>query len=256
MSIMDNGLSEKSIIVYNNDHPALISEEEKEKLFSSWLVDPKTEIFQNKKHFCFNSDTALLASFMNIHKGDRVLEIGTNNAALLVYADRFEPASLTGIEILEEPARLASWNLQRSANSPWKVICADIRKADLPSDGFDVILSNPPFFTMEESGYPKAQNLSLKKLGRIEANLNLEDLITESGRLLRSHGRFFMVHRPDRIMEILRLLDQNGFGLYRMGMAYDSRDRQAKSLLIEAIKDRKGKTIIEPEILLGISQPE
>ncbi len=248
---MDKGLNKQSVIIYDNDHPALIPDEEKEKLFSSWLVDPETEIFQHKKHFCFNSDTALLASFMNIHKGDRVLEIGTNNGALLVYADRFKPASLTGIEILEEPARLASYNLQRSAQSPWKVICSDIRKADLPSDGYHVILSNPPFFTMEESGFPKAQNLSLKKLGRIEANLNLEELIKEAGRLLRSQSRFFMVHRPDRIMEIMRLLDLNGFGLYRMGMAYDSRDRQAKSLFVEAIKDRKGKTIIEPEILLG-----
>ncbi len=237
-------------LIYSSESVPAFSETEKEQLRQCWLIDPSCPLFQNPKHFCFNTDTALLAQFMKIHQNDRVLEIGCNNGALLLYADRYQPSSLTGVEILEEPARLAAYNLSAFARSSWQIVQADICGCASDLGKFDVILSNPPFFTLEESGFPKVNDLDLRKLGRIEANLRLDALIAAASDLLRSSGRLFLVHRPDRLMEILRTLDQNGFGLHRIGFVYDRRDRQCKSLLIEAVLDRNCRTLIEKEILI------
>ncbi|WP_304683337.1 tRNA1(Val) (adenine(37)-N6)-methyltransferase [Ileibacterium valens] len=239
------------IEIFDPEHPVQLCQDEKKNLRRSWLIEPEYFVDQNRKHFCFNSDTSLLAEFIRLYQGERFLEIGCNNAALLVYVSKYNPAVLHGIEILKEPARLAAHNLQAHHLKDWMIFCQDIRQFNPGSDQYDVIASNPPFFSLEESGYPDINNLNHKKLGRIEVNLNLADLIQKSSQLLRSNGRFYLVHRPERIMEIMVLLDQNNLGLSRMGMVYDHRDSQCKSVLIEATKERKSRTVIEDLIWIG-----
>lgn len=201
---------------------------------------------QNPKEFCLNTDTVLLAQFIQVQPQDDILEIGTNNGALLVYLDQYPCKSLTGVEILESPAALARKNTA-SLKHPVQIINEDIRK--LEHEPVDLIISNPPFFTPEESGC--LEQLSMRQLGRVEINLNLEQLISNASRLLKSHGRFTFLHRPDRIYDIIRLLEDNNLGLRRLAFAYDVRDNQAKAVLVEAVKDFYPRVKVESPIWIG-----
>lgn len=109
-----------------------------------------------------------------------------------------------------------------------------------------MILSNPPFFEIREL-HPDTK-ITKRALGRFEINCTLEELISSAARLLKSNGRFYFVHRPDRIFEIFLMLGKYKFSVKRIQVAYDARSRGAKSLLVEAIKDGHTKTRIEDSV--------
>lgn len=212
-----------------------------------FFIDPDCRILQNKKHFCFNSDSVDLAKFVRIHAGDQVCEIGTNNGAILVYLDRFKPERLTGIEILEEPAQIAKENMKQLKNASYEIFCGSV--TDYPMVQFDVVLSNPPFFEMGdfEKKQLESGQFNSRQLARFEQNLDLAGLIEQASRLLRSYGRFYLVHRPERMVEAILEMDRHQLAPSRIQFVYDARDNQAKAVLIEAIKEGTSKAqILEP----------
>lgn len=203
---------------------------------SNWRQDyflhPDWKLWQDPDHFCFNTDTRLLAEFMRIQKGDHVLDIGTNNGALLLAADHGEPGMLSGVEILPEAAELARANAL-TFRHPCTIVQEDVRQ--LQMEEVDVIVCNPPYFPLKAL-HPDTKT-SLKIQARHEVNLTLDQLLQACHRLLKSHGRLFLVHRPSRLQEIMVELAAHHFAVARLAIAYDKRDGQAKSLLIEAIHE-------------------
>ena len=215
-----------------------------DKIREDYFIDPECRILQNKKHFCFNSDSTDLAKLCRVYPHDQVCEIGTNNGALLVYLDRFKPDYLCGIEILEEPATLARLNLDRSVSCEHEIFVGSVES--FRQTQFDLVLCNPPYFEL-----PEDQNfvstLSLRQQARFEKNLDLKTMIAQASRLLRSNGRFCFVHRPDRIAEAFVELNAANFAVSRLQIAYDRRDGQAKAILMEAIKEGNCRPqILEP----------
>lgn len=211
-----------------------------------YFLDPSCRLYQNPKHFCFNSDSFALAQFCRIHRGERILEIGTNNGALLVYLSRFLPQTLTGVEILEEPARLAACNLSRFVCGRWDLYAGSIE--DLEPGAYDVVLCNPPFFPVESLPAAQRNSLSMRQLGRFEKNLDLRTLCEQAARQLRSCGRFCLVHRPERLRDCLQAFEQNGLCLSRLQTVYDCSDGQAKAILLEAVRDGSCQPVIEPAL--------
>lgn len=211
-----------------------------DKLREDYLLDEDMKILQNPRHFCFNTDTRLLAQFMRIKPGEHVLDIGTNNGALLKAADRYRPGELIGVEILPEAAEVAMENA-RHFEHPVKIVQEDIRLFVHPC--VDVILANPPYFP-ESTSHPQTK-MTMRQLGRIEKNLTLPQLVYNASRLLKTNGRFYFVHRPNRLFEIMKVLQEYNFCLRRMAIAYDHRDNAPKSLLIEAVKGVQCDTILE-----------
>ena len=191
------------------------------------------DYFIDKEHFRFNTDTKLLAQFVRLKKQERILDIGTNNGAILVYLDQFDVKELVGVEILEETSKVAQKNADMFISHPVKIVNSPIQEYE--GSLFDVIVSNPPYFKMNANQQP--EQLNFRHLGRMEENLTLEQLVFHANRLLKSYGRFYMVHRPNRLNEINQVLYANHFSIRNLQFAYDHRDNQVKSVLIEAIKE-------------------
>lgn len=212
-----------------------------------YLKDPRIQVWQDPDDFCFNTDTALLASFMKIRPGERVLDIGTNNGVLLKAADLFRPGHLYGVEIREQAARLAEENRQfLEADST--IFCCPVQ--DLQLEPVDVVLSNPPFFEIRTVEKSRLEQMSPRDLGRFEVHLTLRQLCEQAARLCRSHGRFYLVHRPERLNEIMDCLHAAGFSVHRMALACDSRTQEPRSILLEGI--REGSTQVQMEKVLWI----
>lgn len=213
-----------------------------EGLRLDYILDPEYCFFQDPKQYCFNTDTVLLALFARIRPEETIMEIGTNNAALLRFLDRYPIKQAIGVEILPAAAEVARKNMETFFRHPARVILQDAKSLEL-DEPVDHILCNPPFFTLEESGLVIQDP---RQMGRVEYNLDLESMIQTASRLLGSNGRFTFLHRPDRMYETLQLLKQYHFGLKRFQVVYDRRNDLARSVLYECVKDFYPRTIVEP----------
>lgn len=211
-----------------------------------YFIDEDLKLYQHKDHFRFNTDTKLLAKLMKIKKNDVVLDIGTNNGALLLWADQYDVSKLIGVEVLKESSKIAKLNAETFFKHQTEIINKPVQEIHL--DQVDVIVSNPPYFTQSET-HPNTK-IDLRQYGRIEINLTLDELVSNVSRLLKSNGRFYMVHRPSRIHEILDTLSKYNLCAKTIGLAYDSRTMDCKSLLIEAIKESNCKCEILPPIMI------
>lgn len=217
-----------------------------EKLQLDYFINPNLKLYQHKDHFHTNTDTKILAQFVKIKKNDRVLDIGTNNGAILRYIDQFDVKELVGVEALEESYHIACLNAKTFFQHSYKIEHSKIQ--DYNDDLFDCIISNPPYF--QESATHKNTQITLRQMGRIEKNLTLEELIMHANRLLKSNGRFYFVHRPNRLNEIYALLLQYNFNVKTFQTFYDRRTNRIKSILIEAVKDSNCDCVILPSIEL------
>ena len=131
-------------------------------------MDENLKLYQDKEHFRFNTDTKLLAKFVHLKKQERILDIGTNNAALLVYFDQFNVKELVGVEILEETSKVAQKNADMFIKHPVKIVNQPIQRYEddlfeIPQENTDFIL-NRLNAKMDSKCFIKASDL-LKKEG-------------------------------------------------------------------------------------------
>ncbi len=211
-----------------------------------YLPGTNIHIYQHKGMFRMNTDTALLGNFMQIHEGERVLDIGTNNGALLLYAKEYNPGFLIGVDIQPKACELARKNIAYHNLKNARIIQGDIKSLIL--EKVDVIISNPPYFKV-----PNLQRVNENeaiRIARHEIHLTLQDLIHSVHQLLKDGGRFYLVHRSDRIIDIACALRAVNLEIKHIQFAYDEQKEHARSVLIEAVKNAKtGCTVLSPKII-------
>ena len=210
-----------------------LTEEARQNLRQDYLPKLKLPLWQRKDMFCMNTDTVLLGEQMVVRKGESVLDLGCNNGALLLYASRFSPGSLTGVDLLPQALALAAENMRINGLEA-ELICADL--AEFRHLPFDVIVCNPPYFATPD---PASINPNpFLATARHEAGCMLETLFAAGGRLLKDKGRFYLVHRADRLAQIIAALQNSPLTLREATLVFDRRTRQATAVIAEL---RKGK---------------
>lgn len=206
---------------------------------SSYSYDflPGTNIYyyQHPDMFHVNTDTALLGQFMHIRKKDTVMDIGTNNGALLLYAMRQIPQRLIGVEINQEACALAQYNLNILHHANAEIHCADILQ--FTHEPVSCIVCNPPYFQVgDEKQLNRNDHLAR---ARHETHLSLEALLKKIGTLLQDKGRLYMIHRGDRLIDLCVLCRSCQMEIKTIQIVYDANKHEARSVLIEAMKQGK-----------------
>ncbi len=208
-----------------------------------YIHDTDVYVYQRRDMFRINTDTSLLANFMKVNEGDKVLDIGTNNGALLAAAARFHPRYMYGIEIQQEACELAILNL-KGCDIPFEIINEDVKKVMMPK--VDVVVCNPPYFKVKENSHVNEKE-SLK-IARHECFLPFDDLCQKVAESLQEKGRFYFVHRADRIAELICILHKNRLFVKTIQFIYDKNKEEAIGVLIETIKDGGMHTHVLPNI--------
>lgn len=145
----------------------------------------------------------------------------------------FSPSSLTGVDLLPQALALAAENMRINGLEA-ELICADL--AEFRHLPFDVIVCNPPYFATPD---PASVNRNpFLATARHEAGCTLETLFAAGGRLLKDKGRFYLVHRADRLAQIIAALQNSPLTLREATLVFDRRTRQATAVIAEL---RKGK---------------
>ena len=208
-----------------------------------------TFIVQDEDSFKFSLDSILLPNFVTLNKTTKeILDIGTGNAPIPLILSKKTNAHITGVEIQESIYELALESVKiNKLESQIEIINADINdyRNILKEKKYDIIVSNPPYFKVSENSN---KNDSLyKTLARHEVSLTLENLIKISKSLLKTNGILALVHRPERLVDILYLMRQNNIEPKKIQFVYPKIGMQANILLIEGrLNGNPGLKVSDP----------
>ncbi len=162
------------------------------------------KIIQKDKAFRFGLDAVLLANFADVKKGNSVIDLGTGTGIIsILLAGKTEAKSIVGLEIQEDIAEMADRSVKMNClEDRVKIVCGDIKESvgRFGASSFDVVVSNPPYMNQ---GGGLINIRDTKAIARHEILCSLEDVVKSASKLLVSGGQFAMVHRPDRLADII-----------------------------------------------------
>ncbi len=207
------------------------------------------KIMQNTDWFSFSLDSFLLANFVEIHLKDKeILDLCCGNAPIPLILSTKTKAHITGVEIQKEVFELAKKSVEiNHKEQAITLINKNVLdlKEDFESDSFDVITMNPPYFKTSQKSVVNQD--SHKTIARHEVAITLEESLDIVRKLLKNDGRFAMVHRTERVVEILALLQKYHLEPKRIQFIYPKVNKESNLFLIEASKNGKiGVKLLPP----------
>lgn len=209
------------------------------------------EIIQSPGRFCFGMDAVLLSSFAKVKRGEMALDLGTGTGILPILTEaKNEGERYIGLEIQEESADMARRSvLHNHLENKIEIVTGDIKEAStiFGAASVHVITTNPPYMIGEHG--LKNENEALY-IARHEALCTLDDILRESARLLKPKGRFYMVHRPFRLPEILAKMAKYGIEPKRMRLVYPHVDKEPNMVLVEGMRGAKPRMQVEPPLIV------
>lgn len=208
-------------------------------------------IIQNTKNFCYGIDAVLLAGFARVKPGERVLDMGTGTGIIPILLKAKTPGEhFTGLEIQEESAQMARRSVvYNGLEKDIEIRTGDIREAAaiFGRASFSVVTCNPPYMT----GSHGLVNPHLPKaIARHEVLCTLEDVISQAARVLEPRGRFYMVHRPFRLAEIMGLMMKYQLEPKRMRLVYPYVDKEPNMVLIEGLLGGNPRITVEKPLIV------
>lgn len=209
------------------------------------------QIIQNPEKFCFGMDAVLLSGFAKAKKGERVLDMGTGTGIIPILMEaKTEAAELIGLEIQAESADMArrsvAWN---GLENKIQIVEGDIKEAAsiFGAASFDVVTCNPPYMI----GQHGIQNPDAPKaIARHEILCTLEDVIAQAAKLCKPGGRFYMVHRPFRLAEIITEMTKYRLEPKRMQLVYPFVDKEPNMVLIEGVRGGRSRMTVEKPLIV------
>ena len=208
-------------------------------------------IIQKKKGFCFGMDAVLLSGFAQVKEGEVAVDLGTGTGIIPILLEaKTKGKHFTGLEIQEEVAEMAGRSVRlNQLENRVDIVRGDIKEASrlFGKASFDVVTSNPPY--MNDNHGLKNPELP-KAIARHEVFCTLDDVCREASLLLKSGGRFYMVHRPHRLAEIITALKTYKLEPKRMKLVHPFADKEANMVLIEAVRGGKSMMKVEAPIIV------
>lgn len=210
------------------------------------------KIIQKNDGFCFGIDSVLLSDFAkNIKENSYVLDLGTGTGILgFLLCAKTKLKKITGIEIQKEIAEMASRSIKlNNLEEKFDILNYDIKELDkiLKLDSYDYVITNPPY---KKVGSGKVNENTVKLISRHEIEAKLEDFVKISAKLLKDKGKLYMVHRTERLADIIFEMRKYKIEPKRIKFVYSNRNCDSKLVLIEAVKNGKAFVKIEKPLYI------
>lgn len=221
---------------------------ENQEVINYLLAYNDLKIIQRKDMFNFSLDTVLLAHFCTINKDVKIIvDFGTNNAAIPLLLSRRTDKKIIGIEIQQEAVTLAKKNVELNhLDQQIEIIHGDINECVQKMDKVQLVVCNPPFFKVgERSNLNDNEYLTI---ARHEIKIDLESIIKAAARILDNKGRLAIVHRPERMIDILNYMQKYDIEPKRIRFVYPKMNRESHVLLVEGLYKGKKGIKIEPPL--------
>lgn len=214
------------------------------------LYDTGFKIYQSKDYFKFSLDSILLANFVEFNFTDKlVLDLCTGNAPVPIILSENKKIKIYGFELQKEIYELAVKSIKVNQIDNVEIINDDVKNSlnYFPGNNFDIVTCNPPYFKYTKNSIINENEI--KSIARHEIKITLEDIIKIATKQLKAKGKFYIVHRSDRLIEIINYLNKYNFGIKKLQFVYSSIDANSSMVLIEAKKDCKNDVkVLKPII--------
>lgn len=209
-------------------------------------------IFQDDEAFLFSLDSVILANFVSIRLTDKnIVDLCSGNAPIPMLLSFRTKANILGVELQKDIYDLGYESIvSNKMDKQISFVNYDIKNLlDVKYKGkYDVVTCNPPYFKYKEGSLIN-QNKN-KMIARHEVCTNLEEVIKISSYILKTNGTMALVHRPERLMEILFFMRKYNIEPKKMRFVYPKEDRDANMVLIEGSKNGKiGLRMLAPLII-------
>lgn len=209
------------------------------------------ELIQDPKKFCFGVDAVFLSDFVRIRPGENVLDLGTGNGIIpVLLSAKTEARHITGLEIQADTAEMARRSVAHNhLEDRIDIVTGDIKEAAelFKPAFFDVITTNPPYMLADHG----MRNLDdAKAIARHEVLCSLDDILRESMRLMQDKSRFYMIHRPFRLTEIMIKMHQYKIEPKRIRFVHPYIDKEPAMVLIEGVRGARPRVTVEPPLII------
>ena len=210
------------------------------------------KIIQNKTGFCFGIDSVLLSDFAKeIKENAKVLDLGTGTGIIAtLLCGKTKLKEIIGIEIQKEVYEMAKKGIQlNQLENRFKIINEDILNLEkiIEKNSIDAIVTNPPY---KKKGTGVKNEDKKKTISRHETTALLEDFILISQKLLKDKGEFYMVHRPERLVDILEIMRKYKIEPKILRFVYSNKNSEPQLVLIKGIKNARPFLKIEQNLYI------
>lgn len=212
------------------------------------LAKEGIRIYQDTDGFNFSLDSILLADFAGITaRTKKICDLCCGNAPIPLYLSLRTKAKIIGVEVQKHSFDLAVMSIKENGlEDRIQMICKNLKNIHKEiGHSFDLVTCNPPFFSL---GKHQINPNDAKAIARHEILASLEDIVCEASGLLNPKGRFALVHRPQRLLEILELFQKYHIEPKRLQFVYPKPNKECNHILIEGIKDgsKTGLRVLPP----------
>lgn len=207
------------------------------------------KIVQDTEYFKFSLDSVLLSDFVSIkNKNIKIIDLCTGNCPIPIILSRKVNKPIIGVELQKEIYDLAKKSIDiNKLNDKIEILNENVKnlKKIYESDTFDTITCNPPYFKYLKNS--KLTKNEIKSIARHEIEVNIDDIINISKYLLKNNGNLAIVHKTERLFEIIRKLENNNLKPKRIQLIYPKENSDSNLVLIEATKNgNEGIKVLKP----------
>lgn len=208
-------------------------------------------LIQDPGKFCFGIDAVLLSDFAEVRNGEQALDLGCGNGVIPILLEaKNQGKKYHGLELQKESADLAKRSVALNGlEEKIEITNGDIKEAAkiYKASSFSVITTNPPY--MIGGHGPKNENKALL-LARHEIACTIDDILKQSAALLKSKGRFYMIHRPFRLPELFIKMSSYNLEPKKMRLVHPYVNKEPNLVLIEGVKDAKPRLTVMPPLII------
>jgi len=204
------------------------------------------KIIQKTDGFCFGIDAVLLSDYVKVEKGSKIVDLGTGTGILpLLLSKKTKAAHISGIEIQPEIAEMAKRSVEyNKLGDRIQIVEGDFHKAVdwFGIQSFDAVVTNPPYRKVGTGLINPTDN---KAISRHEIHCTLESIISVSSKLLKDYGRFFMIHRPERLVDIFYYMREYRIEPKSIRLVHPKFGKPANLVLIYGLKYGNPQVTVE-----------
>lgn len=210
------------------------------------------KIYQDSDSFCFGTDAVLLAWFSSVKKFTNIVDLCSGNGIVAILLSRFKCfKSGFSVELNDAQVLLCKKSLElNNIDNKLKVLNSDLRRIRkeklLPSGKFDLVTVNPPYSTVGSGAVSDGS----KGIARTELECTLKDIAEQGSFLLRQGGRLCVVHKPERLSDMVLECHKFGLELKRLRMVCSRVGEPPSMILAEFIKQAKSGVLIEAPLII------
>ncbi|MGD0276215.1 MAG: tRNA1(Val) (adenine(37)-N6)-methyltransferase, partial [Syntrophales bacterium] len=215
------------------------------------ILGGSLKIIQKKRGYRFSIDAFLLADFISLKKGDRILDLGTGSGIVGMLLCRHDDCSeVVGIEIQEALADAAQRSIRLNRlEDRMRIIHDDLRRIRkiIPASSFNVVIANPPYRKIRSGRInPDRQ----KAVARHEITGTLHDFMKAASYALNNNGRIYAIYPATRLAELLQTMRKHGMEPKQLRIVHSYKDTEGEFVLIAGVKGAKEAMEIMPPLII------